>query len=466
MTEAFHEPNPPAAERRSRRGLVLGLLWACCLCAAAPAWAQVPASATERAAGRAADRSASRPGDYIVAVVNQELVTAVEVDLRLRRLADEAARSGQRLPPPDELRRRVTDELIDDRVVLTHARETGGRIDEADLTRALQAIAAQNQLSVDQLRERLRADGIDFTRFRSNLQEQLLVERTRERDVLPRIRVTDAEVDRLLDEQRAAAQADATLNLAQILVSIPEGASEAVVAERRARAEAALARVRAGEAFDAVAREVSEDANRARGGEIGPRPVSRLPELFVEAARPLKVGEVTAVPVRSGSGFHVLKVLARDEPGTLSVTQTRARHILLKPSAQLSAEQAATLLREYRRRIESGARAFEDIARTFSEDGSAAQGGDLGWASPGMFVPEFEAALAALPINGISDPVTTRFGVHLIQVLERRQVAVDPREARERARAALRESKYESTYAEWVRELRSRAYVEMREPPM
>ena len=465
MTEAFFVPSLPAATRRRQPVLALGLLWLC-LCSSAPAWSQVPASATQQAAVRATERSTSRPGDYIVAVVNQELVTAVEVDLRLRRLTEEAARSGQRLSPPDELRRRVTDELIDDRVILTHARETGGRVDEADLNRAVQAIAAQNQLSVEQLRERLRADGIEFARFRSNLQEQLLVERTRERDVLPRIRVSDADVDRLLEEQRAASQADATLNLAQILVSIPEGAGEAVVAERRARAEAALARVRAGEPFDAVAREISEDANRARGGEIGPRPASRLPDLFLEAARGLKVGEVTGTPVRSGSGFHVLKLLARDEPGTLRVTQTRARHILLKPSAQLSVEQAQALLREYRRRIESGARSFEDIARTFSEDGSAAQGGDLGWASPGMFVPEFEAALAALPVEGISDPVVSRFGVHLIQVMERRQVPVDPREARERARGALRQSQYESTYNEWVRELRSRAYIELREPPM
>ncbi|MCE2657905.1 MAG: peptidylprolyl isomerase [Rubrivivax sp.] len=433
------------------------------------AWAQARPStserATARAADRAADRAASRPGDHIVAVVNQELVTAVEIELRLRRAVDEAARSGQRLPPAEQLRQRITDDLIEERVILTYARESGAKIDEPDLNRAVQAVAAQNQLTVDQLRERLKQDGIDYTRFRNNLQEQLLVERTREREVYPRIRVTDAEVERVLEQQRSAAQADATLNLAQILVTIPEGASAAVIAERRARADAALARVRAGTPFETVAREVSEDANRERGGEIGARPASRLPDLFVAAAKSMQVGEVSAAPVQSAAGFHVLKLLSRDDGSGLKVTQTRARHILVKPTEQLKTDQVQALLNEYRRRILSGQRSFEDMARSFSEDGSAQQGGDLGWAVPGMFVPEFEEAMSRLPLDGISEPVVSRFGVHLIQVLERRQVDVDPRQAREQARNTLREQKFEGTYNDWVKELRGRAYVEMREPP-
>jgi peptidyl-prolyl cis-trans isomerase SurA len=431
-----------------------------------PSWAQTRPTQTDRAAARAADRSASRPGDYIVAVVNQELVTAVEVDLRVRRLVEEAARVGQRLGSPEEVRRQVTEELIEERVILTHARDNGGKIDEPELNRAVQAVAGQNQLTVDQLRDRLKADGIDYRRFRTNLQEQLLVERTREREVYPRIRITDADIDRALAQQRGSAQSDPVVNVAQILVTVPEGASDAVMAQRRGVAEAALARVRAGTAFEQVAREVSEDANRERGGEIGPRPTSRLPDIFVEAIKSLRAGEITAAPVRSGAGFHVLKVLNRDDSsGPLRVTQTRARHILLKPSAKLSAEQAQALLKEYRRRIESGARSFEDLARSFSEDGSAPQGGDLGWVSPGAFVPEFEEAMNRLALNGLSDPVTSRFGVHLIQVVERRQLDVDPRQAREQVRNALREQKFEGAYTDWVRELRSRAYVEMREPP-
>ena len=430
------------------------------------AWAQGQPTATDRAATRAADRSAVRSGDYIVAIVNQELVTAVEVSRRLTRAQEDAQRAGARLPPEEELKRQVVEALIEERVILTYARESGGKVDDAELDRAVQTVAAQNQLTVAQLRERLSAEGIDLVRFRANLRDQLLVERTREREVYQRIRITDSDVEDYLERQRRAATADAPLNLAQILISVPEGASEAVVAERRRVAEAALARVRAGEPFEAVARQVSEDAQREKGGEIGVRPASRLPDLFVEATRALKVGEVTPALVRSGAAFHVLKVLARGDVGPAQVTQTRARHILLRPSSRLTSEAAQARLAGYRRQIESGARSFEDMAREFSEDGSAPQGGDLGWAAPGTMVPEFEEAMNALPAGGLSQPVVSRFGVHLIQVLERRDVAVDPRQLREQARNALREQRFDDAYAEWARDLRGRAYVEMREPPL
>jgi peptidyl-prolyl cis-trans isomerase SurA len=173
---------------------------------------------------------------------------------------------------------------------------------------------------------------------------------------------------------------------------------------------------------------------------------------------------VSAEPLRSGAGFHVLKLIERRD-STAQVTQTRLRHVLLRTSPQLSAEVAARRMSEYREQITSGQRSFEDIARQYSEDGSAAGGGDLGWAAPGMMVPEFEAAMNALPIGGLSQPVASRFGVHLIQVLERRQVAIEPRQLREQARNMLREQKFEQAYLDWAKELRSRAYVELREPP-
>jgi peptidyl-prolyl cis-trans isomerase SurA len=451
-----------------RRWHGVGLLVLACMAAQwpAPAQAQGRPSTTERAAQRAADRSAVRAGDYIVAIVNQELVTAVEVQLRVRRLLDEASRSGQRVPAEEVLRQQVLDALIEERAILTHAREGGGKVDDPELDRAVQAVAAQNQLSVEQLRERLKDEGLDYARYRANLRDQILVERTREREVGQRTRVTDAEIDRYIEQARQQAGLEAGLNVAQILVTVPEGAGAEVVASRRARAEAALARVRAGEAFEAVARELSEDGNRARGGEIGMRPASRLPDLFVEATKALKAGEVTAAPVRSGAGFHVLKVLARESPEAFKVTQTRVRHILLRTSPRLSATQAQSRLAGYRTRIASGSATFEELARQFSEDGSSQAGGDLGWASPGMMVPEFEQAMNALPPGELSQPVTSRFGVHLIQVLERRQTEVDPRQVREQARNVLREQKFEEAYAEWVRDLRARAYIELREPPI
>lgn len=406
-----------------------------------------------------------RTGDYILAVVNQELVTATELETRLARIRDEAARSRQALPPADELRRQVLDAMIDERVLVTHARESGERIDDAELDRAVANVAAQNQISLAELRQRLARQGMDFLRFRRNVRDQLLVERVREREVASRIRVTDAEIDAFLEKRRAEAGTAATYNIAQILVTVSEGASAAVEAERRALAEGALDRVRGGEAFEAVARELSEDANRAQGGVIGARPADRLPDVFMEVVRPLKSGEVAPSLLRTGAGFHVLKLVEKRDAEAFAVPQTRASHILLRVSPQLSAEAAAARLREFKRQIEAGTKTFEQLARENSEDGSAAQGGDLGWASAGVFVPEFEETMNRLPIGGVSEPVVSRFGVHLIRVLERRQTVLDPKQQREQARNALREQKFEEAYGEWQRELRARAYVEMREPP-
>jgi peptidyl-prolyl cis-trans isomerase SurA len=406
-----------------------------------------------------------RNGDYIAAVVNQELVTAGEVERRVERAQAEASRAGVRLPPESELRRQALDALIDERTMITTARESGMRVDDAEVDRAVQNIAQQNQISMPVLRERLAAEGIDYGRFRANLRDQIMIERLREREVYQRIKISDEEIDRLLAEQRAAANVDAPTNIAQILVTVPEAADAASEAGRRARAEAALARVRGGEPFDAVAREVSEDGNRAKGGEIGLRPASRLPDAFVEATRALKPGEIATQLLRTGAGFHVLKLIERQDSPLGRVTQTRARHVLLRTSPQLTEDVAVRRLAEYRRQIEAGSKPFEEIARQFSEDGSAAAGGDLGWAAPGVMVPEFEAAMNALPLGGLSAPVVSRFGVHLIQVLERREVTLESKQLREQARNMLREQRFEQAFLDWTKELRARAYVELRAPP-
>ncbi|HET6599382.1 MAG TPA: peptidylprolyl isomerase [Burkholderiaceae bacterium] len=422
--------------------------------------------ASAQAPSAAASAASSRTADYIVAVVNQELVTNGELEQRIERIRNDAARSNTPLPPPARLRQEVLNSLINERVQLTHARDSGQKIDDAELDRAVTNVAAQNQLSLAQLLERLAQQGISYGVFRNNVRDQMLVERVREREVNARIHITEQEIDALLEKHRAAAGEQAELNIAQILVSVPEDASDAAVAQRRARAEAALARVKAGESFAAVARDVSEDGNRERGGEIGLKPVDRLPTLFVDAVRPLKDGEVTQELLRSGAGFHVLKLIERRKAGAVTIEQTHARHILLRPSAQLSQDAARERLAEFKREILSGAKTFEQLARANSEDASAAQGGDLGWTSPGAFVPEFEKAMNDLPINGISEPFISRFGVHLVQVLGRREVTLDARQEREQARNVLREQKFRQAYADWVRDLRARAYVDLRDPPL
>jgi peptidyl-prolyl cis-trans isomerase SurA len=445
-----------------KMALPLAALLACC--ALLPAQAQ-PTRANAAAAA-AAPPPVLRPGDYIAAVVNQELVTAYEVTQRLARAREEARRNQQTLPPETELQRQVLESLIEERAMLSHARESGVRVDDADIDRAVSNIAAQNQLTMAQMRQQLARDGLDLARFRANIRDQMLIERVREREVAQRIRITDGDVDEFLEKQRGAAAGEVQYNIAQVLVTVPEGASEAQVAERRARAESALARIRGGEDFAAVAKAVSEDANKAQGGEIGLKPADRLPDVFLEVVRPLAAGAVAPALLRSGAGFHVLKLVEKSEGSALRLTQTRARHILLRPSPQLSAQAVQARLAEFKRQIESGARRFEDRAREHSLDGSAPAGGDLGWAVPGQFVPEFEEAMNALPLNGISAPVASRFGAHLIQVVERRSVALDAKQLREQARNALRERKFEAAYAEWVREVRDRAYVELREAPI
>ncbi|HWH81601.1 MAG TPA: peptidylprolyl isomerase [Burkholderiaceae bacterium] len=434
--------------------------------AACAAAALAVCAASPFAAAQTRSTATPNTADYIIAVVNQELVTNAELQSRLARIREEAAKGSTPLPPAPELRRQVLQALVDERVQVTNARETGPKLDEAEIDRAVTNVAVQNQMTLAQLRQRLQQQGLPYATFRNNLKDQLLVERVREREVNQRIKISDADIDALIEQRRAASGKAVQLNIAQILVTVPEGAPAEQLAQRRARAEAALARVRAGEDFGTVAKEISEDGNKADGGVIGLRPADRLPDLFVESVRRLKPGEVTPELVKSGAGFHVLKLLARQDGAPFTIPQTRARHILLRVSPQLTAEAAGRRLVEFKRQIGAGTKTFEQLARENSEDGSAAAGGDLGWASPGAFVPEFEEAMNALQPGGISDPVLSRFGVHLIQLIERRDVVLDAKQQREQARNELREQKFETAYLDWVRDLRSRAYIEYREAPL
>ena len=413
----------------------------------------------------------SKPGpqpqmaDYIVAVVNQESVTAVEVRQRLERFKSEAARNRQALPPDAELEKQVLDALIDERAMLSQARETGVRVEDGDVDRALANIAAQNQTNLIGLRQRIVQEGMDFNRFRTTIREQLMVERIREREVASRVRITDTEIENYIEKQRGDKAGEVEYNIAQILITVPDQASDSVLAERKARADAALARLRNGEDFAKVAVAYSDDASKERGGELGLKSADRLPDIFLEAVRPLSPGALAPALLRSGAGFHILKLVDRRDSAAFRVPQTRARHILLRVNDQTSREAALRQMQNLRNEITRRGKPFEELARERSEDGSAPQGGDLGWATPGMFVPEFEAAMNALPVGGISEPVVSRFGVHIIQVVERREVSLDSKQLREQARNALREQKYEEAFSDWLKESRARSYVERREAP-
>lgn len=288
-----------------------------------------------------------------------------------------------------------------------------------------------------------------------------------ERQVDSRVRVTDADIDDFIREQRGNSDvASLELNLAHVLVAVPEGATPERIQELQARAQGVAERARAGADFAQLARDFSDAPERTNGGLFGMRPATRLPSLFVDATRALAAGGV-AGPLRSPAGFHVLKVIEKKQAGMPDaiVTQTRARHILLRTGPQLSQADAVARLAAFRQQIASGQASFEALAREHSQDGSASQGGDLGWAGPGMFVPEFEQAMNALRPGEVSAPLVSRFGVHLIRVDERRQATLTQREQRDMVRGLAREKKLEDALRVWTQDTRSRAYVEYRDPP-
>jgi peptidyl-prolyl cis-trans isomerase SurA len=408
------------------------------------------------------------PGDYIVAVVNSEPITFQELSIEVRRVSQQLTQQGQAAPAPEELRRLVLERMINDKAQLQLAREQGIRMDATAIDRAEQNVASQNGVDVLALRQKLAKDGVTVQSFRDGLRDQLTLSRLHEREVESSIKVSDVDVDRTIQEQQANntdpfAQ---ELNIAQILIVVPEKANGEEAAALYVKAQKVLQRARDGEDFTNLVKEFSA-ADRNNGGQIGLRRGDRLPPSFVNATQGLKVGEIADV-VRTGAGFHILKLVERKAPTRLvqTMVQTRARHILLRNSPQLPQAQAIARLADARQQIVSGKTDFASMARKMSQDSSAEQGGDLGWASPGMFVPEFEEAMNRLQDEGaISPPVVSRFGVHLIQLVDKRRVELSPQQIRESVRAQLRQSRYEEAYTAWARDVRARAFVEMREAP-
>jgi len=398
--------------------------------------------------------------DRVVAIVNDEVITRFELDQQRRALLVQLQRQGVTPPPPAEFDQQVLERFINEKVQLQYARETGLRADDEAVNTALQRIIADNRMSMQQFVQTLRADGLTLERFRAELANEILLARLRDREVDSRVSVTDGEIEAELARMRSAG-GTVEYQLAHILVLVPEQATPEQVEARRRRAEEALRQLRSGNAFSQVAAVFSDTSDATQGGNLGWRDGERLPPLYLEAAARLSPGGISDV-LRSANGFHIIRLIdKRDKTQKVVVEQHRTRHILARVNDLVSEAEAKEKIERARSRITGGAR-FEEVARTMSEDTSAARGGDLGWVSPGDTVPEFEGAMKAARIGDVTGPVRTPFGWHLIQVLERREQDVTAERTRAQARQAVRDRKADEAYQSWVRELRDRATVEIK----
>jgi peptidyl-prolyl cis-trans isomerase SurA len=399
--------------------------------------------------------------DRIVAVINDEVITRNDLTMRVNRAASQLARQGTPAPPRADLERQMLERLVTDRAVTQFARENGMRVDDVELDRAIDRIAQENQMVTAQLRMALEKDGVPFNMFREDVRNEILMARLREREITDKIVVTDSEIDNLLAAPPQGAGGADEFNVSHILVRVAESAGPDQIQARLARAEQALAQLKAGTDFRQVAATFSEAPDALQGGSIGWRDSAKLPTLFAEAVRGMKVGDLSSV-LRSPNGFHIIKLVDRRGGAQVAVVQqTRVRHILIKVSEIVSESEGRNRLRNLKERLDNKGD-FAQIARANSEDTSASKGGELGWISPGDTVPEFERAMDALKPGQISEPVRSPFGWHLIEVLERRASDMTNERKRLAARQTLRERKGEEAFQEWVRQTRDRAYVEIR----
>lgn len=401
--------------------------------------------------------------DRIVAVVNKEVITFSELNAAVASAERQLRRQGTAVPARGVLERQILERLVLDKAQLQKARDTGIRVDDLQVDRAVQRIAENNKMTLADFRTTLERDNVPFDAWRQDLRDQILLSRLREREVEDKLQVNDSEIDLFLEDLKAN-PARSEYNVSHILVRVPEGASPERIEEARARAQKALAEAREGGDFARVAANYSDAPDALEGGNLGWRQHERLPELFAAALAKMKPGEVTE-PLRSPAGFHLVRLNdRRDGSGSAApVTQTRARHILVRTSEVVSENEARRRLADLRERIVNGKADFAELAKVHSDDtGSAARGGELDWIYPGDTVPDFERALQELKPGEISQPVKTPFGYHLIEVLERRASDVSQERRRLEARKVLRERKSEDAYQEWLRQLRDQAYVELR----
>ena len=400
--------------------------------------------------------------DRIVAVVNDGAIMASELDERINMIALQFQEKGQQLPPPAIMREQVLDRMILERLQLQLAKRGGIKVDEASLNQALAGIARQNNMTLEGFADALQQDGYDWPQFREQIREDMIISRLQQRSVASRIRVTDREVNRFLESEMGKQMFEEDFHLGHILVRVPAGASPEEVQAATSKANDIETRLKQGEDFSQLATSLSDGPKALEGGDLGWRPAAQWPTLFSEAALGLEKGEISA-PIRSGAGFHILKMMDRRGGAEKVVTQYQVRHILIKSDALTSSEQAQQQATRLHDEIADGSANFATLAAEYSDDpGSARNGGELGWVSRGEMVPEFEEMMLNTPQGELSPVFETQFGWHFLRVDAMRDADMSEEFRRMQAMQALQKRRFEEELETWVQEQRSEAYVDIR----
>ena len=442
---------------------------------------QVMAQAAPAAAAPAA--AAAKPGsgflppassnttviDSIHVVVNDEVITKNEVRNRVAQTAQNLKARNVQLPDQTTLERQVVEAMIVERAQIQLAKEMGVRIDDRTLDATIGRIAENQKLSVQEMRNQMEKEGLTYAQFRDDIRSEIMMTRLREHEVDAKIQVSEAEIDTYLAASKAAAAEKVEMNLAQILVSVPENASPEQIAARRARAEEVARQLRTGADFSKMAATYSDAPDALKGGDIGWRDPDRLPPIFATELRKLQPGQVTSI-IKTNVGFHILRMADKRSLADAAaadknvVQQTRVSHILMKPTPTMTAAEVKRKLLELKEKVANQAATFEDLARQYSQEpASAAKGGDLGWLAPGDAGPEFDQALTSLKPGEMSDVIESPFGFHVLRVIERKSEDQSQQKERNLARQILRERKTQEAMEDWMRQVRDRAYVEFRD---
>lgn len=399
--------------------------------------------------------------DSIVAIVNEDVITQLELKTEFRAVIKNLKKKQARLPPANVLGKQVLDRMILERIQLDLAKRTGIKVDDTTLSRAINGIAAQNGLSLSQFRETLASQGVDFRQFRDEIKKQIILKRLIQRNVVNKITISDQEIENFLFNVNKQGGMDQSYHLKHILIATPEAASPAVIKKAQAKATEIVKELKTGKDFSSVALAVSDGQNALEGGDLGWRKTGEIPTLFADSVRTMDVGGISD-PIRSPSGFHIITIVEIKGAQSHIITQTHARHILIKPSIINDNEQVIERLKQIRKRIING-EDFATMAKAHSEDtSSATRGGDLGWFKPGTMVPQFEKAMEQLQTGDISEVIQTNFGYHIIEVLGRRAHDDADELIKEKARKVLTNRKVTEQTDAFYRKIRDEAFIEIR----